>query len=58
VEIPAVEELRRLAAREGVRPSDEDLEAVRAFLGVLLPQLVELERTLEADDVPAGMMLP
>lgn len=54
---PSLEDLRRLAERHGVAPTDEDLEAVRAFLGVLLPQLDALERSLGPDDVPAGMML-
>jgi hypothetical protein len=41
--------LRRLAARQGVEPTDDDLAAVRAFLEILLPALVELaERLAEA----------
>jgi hypothetical protein len=55
---PTLDDLRRLAERHGVTPTDEDLEGVLAFLAVLLPQLDALERTLGADDTPAGMMLP
>ena len=42
--------LRQLAARLGVDPSDDDLEAVRSFLGAILPRLEELEATLEPED--------
>jgi hypothetical protein len=41
---PTPAELRRVAATNGVSPTDEDLEAVRAFLAVLLPAFEELER--------------
>jgi hypothetical protein len=41
---PTPAELRRLAERQGVTPTDEDIEAVRAFLAVLLPAFEELER--------------
>jgi hypothetical protein len=40
--------LRELAARQGVRPTDEDLAAVRAFLEILLPALVDLEERVVA----------
>ena len=43
--------LRELAARQGVEPSDEDLEAVQGFLDAILPELERLERLLEADDL-------
>jgi hypothetical protein len=41
---PSPAELRRIAERQGVAPTDEDLEAVRAFLAILLPAFEELER--------------
>jgi hypothetical protein len=44
VEPPSPAELRRIAEAQGVTPTDEDLEAVRAFLAVLLPAFEELER--------------
>jgi hypothetical protein len=41
---PSPAELRQFAERQGVSPTDEDLEAVRAFLDILLPAFDELER--------------
>jgi hypothetical protein len=38
--------LRELARRQGVEPTDEDLEGVLGFLERLLPELAELERLL------------
>ena len=38
--------LRALAQREGVEPTDEDLEAVLAFLERILPVLRELQEQL------------
>ena len=43
-EPPSPAELRRIAETHGVTPTDEDLEAVRAFLAVLLPAFEELAR--------------
>jgi hypothetical protein len=40
---PSPAELRQIAKRQGVDPTDEDLEAVRDFLAVLLPAFEELE---------------
>jgi hypothetical protein len=37
-------ELRRIAEAQGVTPTDEDLEAVLAFLAVLAPAFEELQR--------------
>ena len=37
-------ELRRIAETQRVSPTDEDLEAVLAFLAVLGPAFEELER--------------
>jgi hypothetical protein len=38
--------LRELAARQGVEPSDDDLEAVLGFLDAILPELARLEQLL------------
>ena len=43
-EPPSPAELRRIAEKQGVTPTDEDLEAVRTFLAALLPAFEELER--------------
>jgi hypothetical protein len=48
----SLELLRRLAARQGVEPSDDDLEAARGFLDAILPELVRLEESLEPDAGP------
>jgi len=45
--------LRQLAARHGVFPTDEDLEAVLPFLEAIVPALEELERTIPPDAPPA-----
>jgi hypothetical protein len=44
--------LRRLAARQGVEVSLEDVEAVRGFLDAILPELERLERELDLEDAP------
>jgi hypothetical protein len=44
--------LRALAERQGVEPTDEDLEAVLGFLETVLPALEGLEELLPADAVP------
>jgi hypothetical protein len=36
--------LRELAARQGIFPTDADLEAVQGFLAAILPELEEIER--------------
>jgi hypothetical protein len=41
-----LELLRALAERQGVSPSDADLEAVMPFLDAILPALAELELRL------------
>jgi len=43
--------LREFAARQGVEPSEEDLEAVQGFLDAILPELERLEQLLEVDDL-------
>ena len=43
--------LREFAARQGVEPSDDDLEAVQGFLDAILPELERLEQLLEPEDV-------
>ncbi len=58
MEVPTLEDLRRLAALQWVYPTDEDLEGVLGFLRVLGPQLAEIEESLPPDVVPAGMFLP
>ena len=45
-ESSSVERLRELAEKQGVSPSDDDLEAVLDFLNRLLPALAELEPRL------------
>jgi hypothetical protein len=42
-----LEFLRQLAARQGVEPSEGDLEAVLGFLDAILPELQRLEEQLE-----------
>jgi hypothetical protein len=49
---PSPAELREIAERQGVSPTDEDLAAVRAFLAILLPAFAELERLVPP--APAG----
>ncbi|HSK17443.1 MAG TPA: hypothetical protein VK915_14905 [Gaiellaceae bacterium] len=56
--IPQLEELRQLAGRQGVTPTDEDLEAVRGFLAVLLPAFEELEALVPPGTPPAAFFLP
>jgi hypothetical protein len=56
--IPSLAELRSLVEAQGVTPTDEDLERVRAFLEVLLPACEELERLIPPDTPPAGLFLP
>ena len=43
--------LREFAARQGVEPSEEDLEAVQGFLDAILPALEHLEQLLEVEDL-------
>jgi hypothetical protein len=47
-----VDFLRELAARQGVHPSEADLEAVVAFLATILPDLEEIDRLLPAETQP------
>ncbi len=48
----SIDVLRELAHRQGVEPTDEDLEAVLGFLGALLPALQELEELLPPETTP------
>jgi hypothetical protein len=48
----AISFLRALAGRQGVEPTDEDLEAVIGFLETILPALEELEELLPAEAAP------
>lgn len=56
--VPSLAELRQVAGAQGVSPTDDDLEAVRGFLTVLLPAFAELERLVPPETVPAGLFLP
>ena len=44
--------LRSLAERQGVEPTDKDLEAVVGFLAGILPALAELEELLPEEAAP------
>lgn len=48
----AVPFLRELAGRQGVEPTDDDLEAVLDFLERILPALEDLEGLVPADIAP------
>ena len=54
----SVSTLRALARRQGVTPSDADLEAVQAFLATVLVHLSEIEAALPPETPPAGRYLP
>lgn len=41
-----VDLLRQIAARQGVFPTEEDLEAVLPFLEAIVPALEAIERTI------------
>jgi hypothetical protein len=56
--IPSLAELRTLVEAQGVTPTDRDLEAVRAFLEVLVPAWEELEGLIPPDTPPAGLFVP
>jgi hypothetical protein len=49
--------LRALLERQGVEPSDEELEAVSVFLETVLRGLAQIERALPAETPPAGQAL-
>ena len=51
-ESSALDFLRELAARQGVEPSDDDLQAVLAFLEAVLPELERLEALLPPEAAP------
>ncbi len=44
--------LRALVERQGVTPTDEDLEAVLGFLQAIMPALEELEALLPPEATP------
>jgi hypothetical protein len=50
--LPSLDELRRAAERQGVRPSDEDLRAVLGFLEAVLPAVEEIEASIPPDLAP------
>jgi hypothetical protein len=41
-----------MAARQGVEPTDEDLEGVLGFLERILPVLAEIEERLPPETMP------
>ena len=49
----AIPFLRALAERQGVEPTDEDLEAVARFLDGIVPELEELEGLLPDKITPS-----
>jgi len=54
VPVPSeLEVLRALCERQGVSPSDADLEAVRSFVDRVVPALAEIEQRLPQDVAPA-----
>ena len=50
--VPDVEQLRALAAAQGVFPESQDLEAVLGFLERILPALREVEERLPGETTP------
>jgi len=58
IPLPALAELRAQARRQGIDPTDADLEAVLGFLGTVLPALQELEEATGREISPAGLYLP
>ena len=51
---PTVEEIRAVAAREGLSPAAAELEGVRDFLAVFLPAVEGLAALLPAGGEGAG----
>ena len=43
---PSIDFLRKVAAQQGVSPTEEDLEGALGFLDVVLPRLQELEERI------------
>lgn len=58
IPLPSLADLRAQARRQGVEPTDEDLEAVLGFLRTVLPALQELEEGTGREVPPAGLYLP
>ena len=50
--VPEVEQLRALAAAQGVFPTDEDLQGVLGFLTRVLPALRDLEERVPEETTP------
>jgi hypothetical protein len=50
--------LRVLAKRQGVHPTDEDLEGVSAFLATVLQRLADIETALPPETPPSGESAP
>ncbi len=57
-ESSSVDVLREIAARQGVSPTDTDLEAVLGFLNAILPELERIERRIPPETPPAGLFVP
>lgn len=54
VQVPSeLEVLRALCERQGVSPTDADLEAVRGFVDRVVPALAEIEQRLPKGVEPA-----
>ena len=54
VQVPSeLEVLRALCERQGVSPTDADLEAVRGFVDRVVPALAEIEQRLPKGIEPA-----
>ena len=58
IPLPTLADLRAQARRQGVDPTDADLEAVLGFLRTVLPALQELEESTGREVPPAGLYLP
>jgi hypothetical protein len=56
--VPSIDELRAESARQGVNPTDEDLERIQGFLSVLLPAFEALEHLVPPETVPAALFVP
>jgi hypothetical protein len=48
-----LELLRSICERQGVTPTDADLEAVRGFVDLVVPALADIERRLPKGTEPA-----
>jgi hypothetical protein len=51
-EFSSLETLREQAALQGVSPTEDDLQAARTFLEVILPLLPSLEQRIPPETAP------